>query len=54
MASIVSQSKPVDQIANELVARAVDNDGDDNTTAMVIKIRAVEQVSLHRGRPYST
>jgi len=52
IASIVSQSKPVDDIAQELVARAVELDGNDNTTAMVIRIRSVEQVGMYRGRPY--
>ena len=52
LASIVSQTKPIDEIASELVSRAVDNDGNDNTTAMVIKIRSVEQVGMYRGRPY--
>jgi PPM family protein phosphatase len=52
LASIVSQSKPVDDIAQELVARAVDIDGKDNTTAIVIRIRSIEQVGMYRGRPY--
>jgi len=50
MAHIVSQNKPIDQIADELVARAVDNDGSDNTSAMVIKIRSVEQMGTYRDR----
>jgi PPM family protein phosphatase len=52
IASIVSQSKPIDEIARELVARAVEMDGNDNTTAQVIRIRSVEQVGMYRGRPY--
>lgn len=52
MAAIASQNKPVDEIARELVARAIDHDGSDNTTAVVIKIRSVEQVGIYRGRPY--
>ena len=52
IASIVSQSKPVEEIAQELVARAVEIDGNDNTTAQVIRVRAVEQVGMYRGRPY--
>ena len=52
IASIVSQNKPVEVIAHELVARAVETDGHDNTTAMVIRVRAVEQVGMYRGRPY--
>jgi protein phosphatase len=52
IAEIVSQNKPVDAIAQELVARAVEIDGNDNTTAQVIRVRAVEQVGMYRGRPY--
>ncbi|MGA2673152.1 MAG: protein phosphatase 2C domain-containing protein [Terracidiphilus sp.] len=53
MAAIVSQhNKPMDEIARELVARAVEIDGGDNTTAQVIRVRAVEQVGMYRGRPY--
>ena len=52
IAEIVSQNKKIDEIARELVARAVEIDGGDNTTAQVIRVRAVEQVGMYRGRPY--
>jgi protein phosphatase len=52
MAKIVSQQKGMDEIAKELVARAVEIDGNDNTTAQVIRVRSVEQVGMYRGRPY--
>jgi protein phosphatase len=52
IAEIVSQKKNMDEVARELVARAVEIDGGDNTTAQVIRIRAVEQVGMYRGRPY--
>jgi len=52
IAEIVSQNKPADEIARELVARAVEIDGNDNTSAQVIRVRAVEQVGMYRGRPY--
>jgi PPM family protein phosphatase len=53
IAVIVSQPhKDVEEIARELVARAVEVDGNDNTTAQVIRVRAVEQVGMYRGRPY--
>lgn len=53
MVRMVSQKdKPVEEIARDLVARAVENDGNDNTTAWVIRVRAVEQVGMYRGRPY--
>jgi protein phosphatase len=52
IAEIVSQNKNIDEIARELVARAVEIDGGDNTTAQVIRVRSVEQVGMYRGRPY--
>jgi protein phosphatase len=53
LAAIVSQTgKDMDTIARELVARALEVDGNDNTTAQVIRIRSVEQVGMYRGRPY--
>jgi protein phosphatase len=52
LAEIVSQNKNIDEVARELVARAVELDGGDNTTAQVIRIRSVEQVGMYRGRPY--
>ena len=53
IAEIVAQQKNVDEIARELVSRAVEIDGNDNTSAQVIRIRSVEQVGMYRGRPYS-
>jgi protein phosphatase len=52
IAAIVSQNKNLDEVARELVARAVEIDEGDNTTAQVIRVRAVEQVGMYRGRPY--
>lgn len=52
IAEIVSQKKSMDEIARELVAKAVEIDGGDNTTAQVIRVRSVEQVGMYRGRPY--
>lgn len=52
IAQIVSQNKDIEEIARELVARAVEIDGGDNTTAQVIRVRTVEQVGMYRGRPY--
>jgi len=52
LAAIASQHKNIDEIARELVARAVEIDGNDNTTAQVIRIQSVEQVGMYRGRPY--
>jgi PPM family protein phosphatase len=52
MAEIASQKKSAEDLARELVARAVEIDGGDNTTAQVIRVRSVEQVGMYRGRPY--
>jgi PPM family protein phosphatase len=52
IASIVSQKTDLEEIARELVARAVEIDGGDNTTAQVIRVVSVEQVGMYRGRPY--
>jgi protein phosphatase len=52
IARIVSQEKPMDEIASDLVASALEADGSDNTTAMVIRVRSVEKVGMYRGRPY--
>jgi protein phosphatase len=52
LAAIVSQGKNIEETARDLVARAVEIDGGDNTTAQVIRIKSVEQVGMYRGRPY--
>ncbi len=52
IARIVSQKKTAGELASELVTRAVEIDGGDNTTAVVIRVRSVEQVGMYRGRPY--
>src|ERR1022692_835298 len=49
---IVSHKKNMEEVARELVTRAVEIDGGDNTTAQVIRVRSVEQVGMYRGRPY--
>jgi PPM family protein phosphatase len=40
------------EIARRLVAYAVQEDGSDNTTAVVIRIRDVERVAMYRGQVY--
>ncbi len=52
IAEIASQKKNAEVIARELVTKAVEIDGGDNTTAQVIRVRSVEQVGMYRGRPY--
>lgn len=53
LAKIVTRQKSMDEIAQDLVAHAIEIDGHDNTTAQVIRVRSVEQVGMYRGRPYS-
>lgn len=52
IAEIASQRKSAEEIAGELVTKAVEIDGGDNTTAQVIRVRSVEHVGMYRGRPY--
>jgi protein phosphatase len=52
MAEIVAQDKDMNEIARELVSTGVDLDGDDNTTAQVIRVVGVEKIGMYRGRPY--
>jgi protein phosphatase len=52
IAQIVSQKKNIEEIARELVTRAVEIDGNDNATAQVIRVKSVEQVGMYRGRTY--
>lgn len=52
IAEIAGQKKSADEIARELVGRAVEVDGGDNTTAQAIRVRSVEQMGMYRGRPY--
>ena len=52
LAEIASQRKSADEIARDIVARAIEVDGNDNTTCQVIRVRGVEQVGMYRGRPY--
>ncbi len=53
IAAIAGQKKSADEIARELVTRAVEIDGSDNVTALVIQVRSVERMSsMPRGKPY--
>ncbi|MDE3163174.1 MAG: serine/threonine-protein phosphatase [Acidobacteriota bacterium] len=52
IAAITTAPKDIAEIARDVVARALEIDGHDNTTAQVIRVRSVEQVGMYRGRPY--
>ena len=45
-------SASLDQAARGLVDLANQNDGSDNVTALLIRIRSVQRVGMYRGRPY--
>jgi protein phosphatase len=52
IARIASQEKDPETISRDLVKYAVDVDGSDNTTAVVIQVRAIEPMGMYRGRLY--
>lgn len=52
IARIASQSKDPGDVAQDLVCSAVEADGSDNATAVVIVIRSVEAMAMYRGRLY--
>jgi protein phosphatase len=53
IAEIASQNKSMDEVAHDLVERALEVDGNDNTTVQAIRILSIERMStMPRGRPY--
>jgi serine/threonine protein phosphatase PrpC len=43
----------MDEVAHDLVERALEVDGNDNTTVQAIRILSIERMStMPRGRPY--
>jgi protein phosphatase len=53
IARISSQNKDAETIARELVSYAIDADGSDNATALVIQVRSTEPMAMYRGRLYA-
>jgi PPM family protein phosphatase len=49
---VVSQSRDVDAIAQDLVKYAIEVDGSDNATVQVIRVRSIEPMGMYRGRLY--
>jgi serine/threonine protein phosphatase PrpC len=39
-------------VARELVDRANEQDGSDNVSLQLIRVRSVERMGMYRGRPY--
>jgi len=52
MARILSSDADLNAAAKQLVNLANVRDGNDNITALIIRIRNVERVGMYRGRPY--
>ena len=52
MAAIVSHQADLQAAAHRLVAVANHQDGSDNISVQLIRIRGVERVGMYRGRPY--
>jgi protein phosphatase len=52
IARIASQNKDAETLARDLVKYAVEVDGSDNATAMVIQVRSIEPMGMYRGRLY--
>jgi protein phosphatase len=52
IARITSQNKDIERVVRELVQYAVEVDGSDNATALVIEVRSIEPMGMYRGRLY--
>lgn len=52
MAHMVSRSSDLNAAAHNLVELANEQDGRDNVSLQLIRVKAVERVGMYRGRPY--
>jgi PPM family protein phosphatase len=52
IAHLVSRSDNLNTVAQELVALANQQDGSDNISVQLIRVRGVERMGMYRGRPY--
>jgi serine/threonine protein phosphatase PrpC len=52
IAHAVAKNADLDVAARNLVALANENDGGDNVSIQLVRIRSVERVGMYRGRPY--
>jgi protein phosphatase len=52
MLRITSQGGDLKALATELAQHAMDTDGSDNVSIMLIRILDVERIGMYRGRPY--
>jgi protein phosphatase len=53
MARAVKDGANLEAAARELIDRASQQDGDDNVSVQLIRVRSVERVGMYRGRPYN-
>ncbi|HEY7336933.1 MAG TPA: protein phosphatase 2C domain-containing protein [Bryobacteraceae bacterium] len=52
IARTLGESPALEQAARALIELANKNDGSDNVSVLLIRIRSVERVGMYRGRPY--
>lgn len=52
IAALLGQAKDLDAAARQLVDTANEQDGSDNVSVQLIRIRSVERIGMYRGRPY--
>jgi serine/threonine protein phosphatase PrpC len=48
----IGRNDKLEAVARELVNRANQQDGSDNVSLQLIRIRSVERTGMYRGRPY--
>jgi protein phosphatase len=52
MAETVGRHRDLGAAARELISSANENDGSDNISLQLVRIRSVERMGMYRGRPY--
>ncbi len=52
IAHTISHNSDLNEAARQLVEAANQNDGSDNISVQLIRIRAIERMGMYRGRPY--
>jgi len=49
---ITAKGGDLDVLAKELAVHAMETDGQDNVSVLLVRVRDVERVGMYRGRPY--
>ncbi len=52
IANTVSRGPDLKAVPRDLVASANQQDGSDNISVQIVRIRSVERMGMYRGRPY--